>query len=139
LNILGFRTLPLATPAKDPFNHVARQLIAAFRGVPDHTPARQVRRPTLSLGPLIEELLVEHRIGRVSPEDAIREQWPELAGQGNSHYSHPGLIDPKGKLTILCSHAIVRTELNFHKATVLARIKALPGCGHVKDLIIRAG
>ncbi|MEY4488543.1 MAG: hypothetical protein RIQ79_1051, partial [Verrucomicrobiota bacterium] len=49
------------------------------------------------------------------------------------------LIDPKGKLTILCSHAIVRTELSFHKATVLARIKALPGCGHVKDLIIRAG
>ncbi len=129
----------VASPAKEPFNHVARQLIAAFRGVPDHTPARQIKRPTVTLGPLIEELLVEHRIGRASPEDAIREQWPQLAGQGNSHYSHPGLIDPKGKLTIFCSHAIVRTELNFHKATVLARIKALPGCGHVTDLIIRAG
>lgn len=129
----------MATPVKEPFNHVARQLIAAFRGVPDDIPARQIKRPTQSLSPLIEELLVQHRIGRASPEDAIREQWPQLAGPGNAHYSHPGLIDPKGKLTIHCSHAIVRTELGFHKATVLARIQALPGCTHVKDLIIRAG
>lgn len=129
----------MAKPAKDPFGTVARQLVAAFRGVPDDTPARQIKRPTQALSPLIEELLVEHRIGRASPEDAIREQWPQLAGPGNALYSHPGLIDPKGKLTIHCSHAVARTELGFHKATLLARINALPGCSHVKDLIIRAG
>jgi len=129
----------MAKSAKDPFNHVARQLVAAFRGVPDNTPARQIKRPTQSLAPLIEELLLEHRIGRASPEDAIRENWPSLAGHGNAQHSHPGLIDPRGKLTILCSHQIVRTELNFHHATLLARIRALPGCAGIKDLIIRAG
>ena len=129
----------MAKSAEEPFNHAARELIAAFRGVSNDVPARQFRRPTHALGPLIEELLVKHQIGRASPEDAIRENWPTVVGPAIAHYSHAGQIDPRGKLTILYNQAVAGNELRFHQAAILARIRDLPGCGHVKSLAIRAG
>ena len=129
----------MPSPNLDPFNHAARELIAAFRGVTNDVPARQRRRPTQSLSPLIEELLAEHRIGRASPEDAIRENWPALVGPAIAHYSHAGQIDPRGKLTVLYNQAVAGNELRFHQAAILARVRALPGCSHIKSLAIRAG
>ncbi len=126
-------------PGKDPFNHAARELVAAFRGVANDVPSRQQRRATHTLGPLIEDLLVKHQIGRAAPEDAIRENWPALVGPAIAHYSHAGQIDPRGKLVILYNQAVAGNELRFHQAAILARIRALPGCAHVKSLAIRAG
>lgn len=126
-------------PENAPFSHVARKLVAELRGVPDDVPARQFKRPTRPLAPLLEELLVKHQIGRASPEDAIRENWPAMVGPAIAHYSHAGLIDPRGKLTILYNQPVAGNELRFHQSDILARIRALPGCGHVKALAIRAG
>ncbi|HTQ32179.1 MAG TPA: DUF721 domain-containing protein [Opitutaceae bacterium] len=122
-----------------PFSRVAEQLIGEFRGVPFNEPARMRKRPTTALGPLIEELLVKHRIGRVSPEDALRERWPELVGPANAAYSHAAYIDARGRLTVLAAHAVVRHELFLHRETIVARLRAVPGCGHVRELVIRAG
>ncbi len=129
----------MAAPDTDPFQHAARELIAAFRGVTNDVPARQHRRPTRAISPLIEELLVKHQIGRAAPEDAIRENWPALVGPAIAHYSHAGQIDPRGKLVILYSQSVAGSQLRFHQADILARIRALPGCTHVKSLAIRAG
>jgi hypothetical protein len=124
----------------DTFRHVARQLIADLRGVPDHTPARQIKRPTHALGPLLDELLVKHQIGRTTPEDAIREHWPALVGPAIAHYSHAGQIDPKGRLTILYNQPVAGNELRFQQAAILERIRSLPGLRPVvKGLNIRAG
>lgn len=122
-----------------PFNHAARELIAAFRGVANDVPARQRSRPTQTLAPLIESQLVEHRIGRAAPEDAIRENWAALAGPAMAHYSHPKTLDDRGTLTVLYNQAVAGNELRFHQQTILIRIRALPGCAHVKALAIRAG
>jgi hypothetical protein len=126
-------------PSEPPFNHAARELIAAFRGVANDVPARQRRRPTQTLSPLIESLLVEHRIGRAAPEDAIRENWPALAGPAIAHYSHARTLDARGTLTVLYNQAVAGNELRFHQQAILARIRTLPGCAHVKALAIRAG
>jgi len=124
----------------DPFRHVARQLIADFRGVPDNTPARQVKRRTQNLANLLDELLVKHHIGRTTPEDAIRENWPSIVGPAIAHYSHAGQIDPKGRLTILYNQPVAGNELRFHQANILAKIQALPGLRPVvRSLAIRAG
>ncbi len=124
----------------DTFRHVARRLVADLRGVPDDTPARQIKRATRSLGPLIDELLVKHQVGRTTPEDTIRENWPAIVGPAIAHYSHAGLIDPKGRLTILYNQPVAGNELRFHQAAILARIQALPGLRPlVKGLNIRAG
>ena len=125
---------------RDTFRHIARQLVADLRGVPDNTPARQIKRPTHALGALLDELLVKHHIGRHTPEDAIRENWPSLVGPAIAHYSHAGQIDPKGKLTILYNQPVAGNELRFHQAAILAKIQALPGLRNVvKSLAIRAG
>jgi hypothetical protein len=125
---------------RDTFRHIARQLVADLRGVPDNTPARQIKRPTHALGALLDELLVKHHIGRHTPEDAIRENWPSLVGPAIAHYSHAGQIDPKGKLTILYNQPVAGNELRFHQAAILSKIQALPGLRNVvKSLAIRAG
>jgi hypothetical protein len=121
------------------FSRLAEELIADLRGVPLNVPKRMRNRPTKPFAPLIEELVVKHRVGRASPEDALREHWPELVGSANASYSHAAEIDPRGRLLILTSHAVVRQELFMHRETILARVRAVPGCGHVREIFIRFG
>lgn len=127
--------------AKEPahFSRQAENLIAALRRVPDTTPARMKKRPTQELSGLVEELMVKFQIGRDSPEQLIRDHWPELVGPANAHYSHAAQIDPRGRLTVLAGHAVVRNELFIHRQTIVERIRKLPGCGQVRELNIRAG
>ncbi len=122
-----------------PFSYQAEKLIAALRRVPDDTPARMKKRPTKELSGLVEELMVKYQIGRDSPEQLIRDNWPELVGPANAHYSHAAQIDPRGRLTVLAGHAVVRNELFIHRKTIVQRIQKLPGCTHVRELNIRAG
>ncbi|HEY8932388.1 MAG TPA: DUF721 domain-containing protein [Rariglobus sp.] len=121
------------------FSRQAENLIAALRRVPDTTPERMKKRPTKELAGLVEELMVKYQIGRDSPEQLIREHWPELVGPANAHYSHAVQIDPRGRLTVLAGHAVVRNELFIHRQTIVERIRKLAGCGHVRELNIRAG
>lgn len=127
--------------SKEPasFSRQAENLIAALRRVPDTTPERMKKRPTKELSGLVEELMVKFQIGRDSPEQLIRDNWPELVGPANAHYSHAAQIDPRGKLVVLAGHAVVRNELFIHRQTILERIRKLPGCSHVRELHIRAG
>ena len=127
--------------SKEPasFSFQAEKLIAALRRVPDDTPARMKKRPTKELSGLVEELMVKFQIGRDSPEQLIRDNWPELVGPANAHYSHAVQIDPRGRLTVLAGHAVVRNELFIHRQMIVERIRKLPGCGQVRELNIRAG
>lgn len=121
------------------FSRLAEELIGDLRGVPNQEPARQKKRPTKPLSQLVEDLLVKHQIGRDSPEQMIRDHWGELVGAANAHYSHAVTIDPRGRLVVIASHAVVRQELTAHRRMIVTRIRALPGCGNVRDLTVRAG
>lgn len=121
------------------FSRLAEELIGDLRGVPNQDPPRQKKRATRPLAQLVEDLMVKHQIGRDSPEQAIRDHWAELVGAANAHYSHAVTIDPRGRLVVIASHAVVRQELTAHRRTIVARIRALPGCNHVRDLSVRAG
>jgi hypothetical protein len=122
-----------------PFSRLAEELIADMRGVPLDLPKKTRRRTTKPIAALVEELLVRHHIGRAAPEDALRERWPELAGPANASHSHVLQIDQRGRLLVLTSHAVVRQELQMHRATILARVRAVPGCDHVKEVVVRFG
>lgn len=121
------------------FSKAAEELIGDLRGVPFQQPARMRRRPTKGIAPLIEELLVKYQVGRNSPEQAIRDRWPEIVGAANAAYSHPVRIDRGKSLFVLVSHAVVRNELFLHRAEIVAKIQKLPGCDHVRELNLRAG
>ena len=121
------------------FSRHAEKLIADLRRIPDETPDRMRKRPTRELASLVEDLLVKHQIGRDSPEQTIRDNWAEIVGPANAHYSHATQIDARGRLTVLASHAVVRNELFLHRKLIAEKIRKLKGCSHVRDLSIRAG
>ncbi len=122
-----------------PFSRVAERLIADFRGIADESSARMRRRPTREIAGLVEALLVKHQIGRPSAEQTIRDHWPEIVGPANATYAHAAQIDPRGRLAVLVTHAVVRNELFMHRQMIVDRIRALPGCDTVRSLLLRAG
>jgi hypothetical protein len=129
----------MSNDAPKPFSFQAEKLISALRRVPDTTPERMKKRPAKELSGLVEEIMAKFQIGRESPEHTIREHWAELVGPANAHYSHAAQIDPRGRLTVLAGHAVVRNELFIHRQLIVERIRKLPGCTHVRELNIRAG
>ena len=126
---------PKAPPS---FSKVAEALIADLRGIESDDPPRAKRRETRELGPLLEQLLQQYRIGREAPEYTIREHWKAIVGAPNAAYSHAVVIE-RNRLIVAAAHAIVRNELFLHRAEIVARIKKLPGCEHVKSIFLRAG
>jgi hypothetical protein len=122
-----------------PFSKLAEGLIASFRRIPGEEPSRMRKRPTREVGAVVEELRIKHRIGRDSPEEAIRERWPDLVGAANAAYSHPVRIEAERRLIVHATHSVVRNELFLHRAEIVGRLQALPGCAGVRELRIRAG
>ncbi|HEY0946960.1 MAG TPA: DciA family protein [Opitutaceae bacterium] len=121
------------------FSKLAEELIGDLRGVPFEVPRRQVKRATKPMAGLVEELLHKHQIGRDSPEQTIRDHWRDLVGAANAHYSHAAQIDPRGRLLVLASHSVVRNELFLHRLAIVERIRKLPGCNNVRELMVRTG
>jgi hypothetical protein len=125
-------------PQPHSFSKLAETLIGDLRGLASEDPARAKKRPTLPLSELVEQLLQKHRIGRDAPEHTIREHWKDLVGTANATYSHPVTIE-RNRLLVLATHAVVRNELFHHREQIVARIRKLPGCEHVKALNLRSG
>jgi hypothetical protein len=121
------------------FSKGAERLIGVFRGIPFTEPSKMRCRPTTSMAPLIETLLVKYQIGRHSCEQTIRDHWPEIVGASNASYSHPVRIDRGKSLMVLVSHSVVRNELFLYRESILDKVQQLPGCDHVRELNLRAG
>jgi hypothetical protein len=120
------------------FSKIAEELVGDLRGVAPNDPPRSKQRATQPLAALIEQLLVEHQIGRASPEHALREQWAAIVGAANASYSHPVRIE-RARLLVLAAHAVVRNELFLHREEIVTRIRRVPGCEAVKSLNLRTG
>ena len=120
------------------FSKLAERLVGELRRVPSEDPPRAKERATQSLADVVEQLLQKHQIGRESPEHTIREHWTTIVGVANAAYSHPAMIE-RNRLIVLAGHAVVRNELFLHRDEIVARIKQLPGCEHVKAINVRAG
>ena len=121
-----------------PFSKLAEELVGDLRGIASDDPARSRKRPTRPLADLIEDLLQKNQIGRSSPEQTIRDNWPAIVGAANAGYSHPARIE-RNRLIVLAAHAVVRNELFHHRDEIVSRIRKLPGCADVKSLTLRAG
>lgn len=120
------------------FSRQVENLIADFRGLPTDT-SRSKLRETRGLGAVVDQLLHKYRIGMATPEDAIRQAWPEIVGEGNATLCHPLRIDRERTLVIGVSNPVVRQELLFHKAMILQRVRAIPAAQHITDVAIRTG
>jgi len=119
-------------------SRLAEELVGELRGVPFDEPRRAVKRPTQPLATVVEQLMVQHQIGRPSAEHSIRDHWVEIVGAANAAHSHAARIE-RNRLLVLASHSVVRNELFHHREEIARRIRALPGCEGVKSINLRAG
>lgn len=126
-------------PESEPkeFSRAVENLIADLRQVPTDD-GRSKRRKTTAVADLIDALLIKYRISHDSLEHSIREKWPALVGEANAGYSHPLTVE-RNLLVVLVSHSVVRNELFLHRETILAKLRKLPGCDHIKGLALRSG
>jgi hypothetical protein len=121
-----------------PFPRKVENMIASLRGFPEN-PSRAKVRDARDLGSIVDQLLAKYQIGRSSPEEKLREKWADIVGAANASYSHPLQIAKGGKLHILATHGVVRSELQLHTEAILSRARALPGCEGIRSLVIRLG
>ena len=120
------------------FSKLAEKLINDFRNLPGDPPKMR-KRETKAIGEIIDSLQARHGIGRVTPEQTLRDHWPALVGTANASYSHAVRIDYNRRLVVQVTHAVVRNELFLHREAILQRIQKLPGCSGVTELRVVAG
>jgi hypothetical protein len=123
---------------REKFSRQVENMVAEIRGVPpDKSRARM--RETRSVTDLMDHLLHRHRIGMKTPQDAIRDAWREIVGDANAEYCAPLRIDRERVLVVAVSSPVIRQELMFHKPLVLERVKAIPACAQINDVVFRTG
>ncbi len=120
------------------FSRHVENLIANLRGLPENR-SRSTLKEARSAGDLMADLARDFRLDGRTPEDAIQENWARLVGPANAEYSRLMRIDERNRAIIGVSNPIVRQELFFHRREVHQRVKALPGCSHIRSIILRAG
>lgn len=86
----------------------------------------------------MDYLLRKHRIGMKTPEEAIRDAWAEIVGEANAQYCHPLRLEREKTLVVGTSSPVIRQEMQFHKPMVLERVRAIPGCEGITNIIFRA-
>ena len=122
------------------FSKLAEELIGDLRGIETIEPRRQVKRPTKSASDIIEALVNKYHLGdQASPEQVIRDRWAELVTPTLAAYSHVVEITKSDWLMVMVSNAVAKQELTNNRRLFLRKIKAVPGCTHIKGLNFRAG
>ncbi len=121
------------------FSKLAEELIGDLRGVPSSEPRRQIKRPTQAAASIIEGLANKYGLGQSTPEQSLRDRWPELVTPTLAAYSHVVEVSKSGWLVVMVSNAVAKHELTNNRRIFLPRIKAVPGCAHIKGLTFRAG
>lgn len=94
-------------------------------------------RDTKSGGEVVEEILHKYRVGKATPEEAVREAWVDIVGGPNAAYCHPMRIDRDRTLVVGVSNPVIRQEMLFHKDVVLKRVQALPACKRITSIVFR--
>ena len=125
-------------PPSKPFTRRIENLIANFRGLPEN-PSRSRIRPIRGIDDLVGDVVRKHRIGMPSSQDAIRDAWSEIVGESNQQFAHPARVERDRCLVVAVNDAVVRQELQFNKSLLLKRVRALPGCDQIREIVFRNG
>ncbi len=114
------------------------EAIAEFRGLPK--PGEHEWDPgATNMASLIEVLFERYRIGQERPEQLIMAKWREIVGEENAARCAPERIDSQDRLVVVVANPILRRELHFARLRILARLRAVQGCAHIRDIEFRAG
>lgn len=117
----------------------SEDLVSALRGLPETaTPA--VLSPAVPLGQMLSSVMALLNSKQARPEHAIARQWADIVGNPQrAQRCALQRIGDDGSLVIIVPNAVLRSELQFEKPRILARVRALSGCGHIRAIVFRAG
>ncbi|MFZ9201022.1 MAG: HAD-IA family hydrolase [Opitutales bacterium] len=132
------RDLLLGKPRRTRLTRAQRNLVANLRGQPEER-GRSSERAVRTIDQAVEEAVRRMGIDRPVPEHAISAAWSRLLPPALARRTAPLRILPDGKLMIQCDGATVRSEATFLARGLLAKIRELPGCGHVKAVGFTVG
>lgn len=120
------------------FPREVENLIAALRGLPEDCSQSKLR-PSRSIAELLPEALRKCVPACSSVSEIIETNWRRIVGPANAAYSHLLHVDGGRRVFIGVSNSIVRQEMSFHRKLILDRIRAIPGCAGVREIMLRAG
>lgn len=114
--------------------------IALFRGLPpDETISfgRHTQGKALLIEDLIDEFLDVHQIGRLTPQQSLVNAWKELLGT-DAERCCAERIDSSGNLVVSVPNPVLRNQLRFRKNGLLKRIRELPECSFIREIVLVA-
>lgn len=120
------------------FNRQVEALIANFRDIPED-PGNLSGAGAKPLSSLLETCIERYHIGKHTPEETIQENWHRIAGSAFAKRCRPERIDRSGALVVQVPNATVRRELIFHEERILAVLSSLPGCQHIRSVVLKSG
>ncbi len=120
------------------FKRSTENLIAAFRGLPPKYSRARMRKES-SLDSVMDGLVERFHINTRRPEEEIADRWVDVVGEYNSRHSHPVRLERGYRIFIHVTNPVVRQEMFFHRKMILERIKKLPACSMIRELVLRSG
>jgi len=117
-----------------PLDRRGRRLISELRGLPEDRTS--TGRGSRSLDSAVEEAVRRLGIDRPIPEHAISAAWARLLPPALARRTAPLRLLPDGRLQVHCESAVVRSEAAFHARALAAKVRELPGCGHVSGVVL---
>ena len=127
------RSWVLGRPSGRPLRRAERNLLANLGGLPEER-GRSSERAVRPLDAAVEEAVRRLGIDRPVPEHAISAAWARLLPPTLARRTAPLRILPDGTLLVHCESSVVRSEAAFHARALAAKVRALPGCRHVKSV-----
>ena len=118
------------------FSKSVEDMIADFRGLPRTTTESLQQAPVL-LDTVLELVKEKYKLERPSPERTIIENWNDIFGNLAGRCNPVSLKDGQ-TLVISVTNQTLRSELQFRKQALLKKIRALPYCENISEILIRA-
>ncbi|MDR2862426.1 MAG: HAD family hydrolase [Puniceicoccales bacterium] len=121
-----------------PLERETRNLVALLRGLPEEAPwgpRRRHEEPARAVGAAIFAVAGKLRT-EARPLEIVRDHWLEVVGKPLlAEASEPRKISPTGLLSVWCSGATVREELQrWHAGKVLEAVRKFPACENIQKV-----
>jgi putative hydrolase of the HAD superfamily len=134
-----YEMLPLLSGAKGSvsmgsFHEKMTRLPGLFQETTQQTTAFYKRRLT-HVRDCINHLIETHGLNATRVEAVIMENWKDIVGASIAHRCSPKSITKKNILVLKATNPVIRQELLFQSNAILEKIRKLPGCNAIQQLI----
>lgn len=120
------------------FDRKINNLVANLRSLPENQ-SQSSQHDVLQLDSLLDGIVDQYRICKSSYESIIMNNWEYIAGVDNSHRCAPLRIVGGSKLIVMVSNSTLKQEMEFEKRRMLNRIRTIPECRTVKQIVFQIG